>query len=124
MRNLLPAQLMDLLASPASILANTSVMRRWRECKTAVAPPAPDVLGVKLPKNVALVQPIGIALDNTWLTALAVKGPRDLPDRASIDPITFFNLTRDLAVAHSAQWLRQLDVITTEAGSRRDSGRG
>lgn len=116
MRNLLPAALMDVLASPASILANTSIMQRWRECKTAVAPPAPDVLGVKLPKNVALVEPIGIALDNTWLTALAVKGPRDLPDRASIDPTSFFNQTRDLAVAHSAEWLSQLDMITTAAG--------
>ncbi len=116
MRNLLPAQLMDILASPGSPLSNTSVMRRWRECKTAVAPPAPEVLGVKLPKNVALVQPIGIALDNTWLTALAVKGPRDLPDRDIDRPVAFFHLTRDLAVAHSAQWLRQLDAITTAAG--------
>ncbi len=116
MRQLLPAGLMDLMASPASILSNTSAMRRWRECKTAVAPSTPDVLGVPLPKNVALVQPVGIALDNTWLTALAVKGPRDLPDRASIDPIKFFHLTRDLAVAHSAEWLRQLDVITAAAG--------
>jgi hypothetical protein len=117
MRRLIPAELMDLACAAISPLSNTALCRRWQECKGAVSPRPETVAGVPIPPNIFYVEPPGIALDNKWMSKIAVQ-QRDLPDRGQTTATgdAMFTHAQSLAQEHTTAWLKDLDTVLGRAG--------
>lgn len=106
------APIMNIACAPMSPLSNSELCRIWRARETRSVPA--QVLGVQVPNNVVYLAPPGIALDNRWLSRIAVQ-VRGVTDVTGEE---LFNVALQLAERASVQWLlileREMKVLGAE----------
>jgi hypothetical protein len=115
--------IMPLICMPISPLSNSGLCETWKNIQEGKSA-RPELMGVRIPEGFVYLAPPGIALDNKWMSNIAVqvRGIRDVHGEA------LFQIAYDLAKRSSEQWLRILETQMNALGAgdfwRRVKGEG
>ncbi len=106
------SDVMPLVCSPFSPLSNSGLCEQWKNVRDGVAV-QPQILGVRVPDNVAYLAPPGIALDSRWVANIAVqvRGVTDVTGEQ------LFETALALAERTSVQWLQILEAQMNALGA-------